>query len=93
MKKIIKIHKNDEFKKINATLSFQNQVKKHINVEKLQGGVLMDMGPYISALPRLFNLKKLVRKIEIKNKENLIMSIKFSFNFKEGNIMEFLNLR
>ena len=54
--------------------------------KKLQGGVLMDMGPYISAIPRLFNLKRLVsKKIEIKrNKENLIISIKFFFNFKEG---------
>ena len=40
--------------------------------KKLQGGVLMDMGPYISAIPRLFNLKRLVsKKIEIKkNREN-----------------------
>ena len=54
--------------------------------KKLQGGVLMDMGPYISAIPRLFNLKRLVsKKIEIKkNRENLITSIKFTFNFKEG---------
>ena len=55
--------------------------------KKLQGGVLMDMGPYISAIPRLFNLKKILnKKIEIKrNKENLIISIKFFFKFKEGN--------
>ena len=26
--------------------------------KKFQGGVLMDMGPYISSIPRLFNLKK-----------------------------------
>ena len=87
MKKIIKIHKNDEFKKINATFIIPKPSKKSILMsKKLQGGVLMDMGPYISALPRLFNLKKLVsKKIEIKrNKENLIISIKFFFNFKEG---------
>ena len=63
MKKIIKIHKNDEFKKINATFIIPKPSTKSILMsKKLQGGVLMDMGPYISALPRLFNLKKLVRK-------------------------------
>ena len=85
MKKIIKIHKNDEFKKINATFIIPKPSKKSkLMSKKHQGGVLMDMGPYISALPRLFNLKTSEKKIEIKkNKENLIMSIKFSFNFKE----------
>ena len=87
MKKIIKIHKHDKFKKIFSKFIIPKPNKKSLLMsKKFQGGVLMDMGPYISALPRLFNLKKLVRKkIEIKkNKENLIMSIKFSFNFKEG---------
>ena len=87
MKNIIKIHKNDKFKIINANFVIPKPNKKSILMsKKLQGGVLMDMGPYISAIPRLFNLKKLVsKKIEIKrNKENLIMSIKFFFKFKEG---------
>tara|TARA_Y100000768_G_scaffold380376_1_gene357410 strand:+ start:140 stop:1048 length:909 start_codon:yes stop_codon:yes gene_type:complete len=87
MKKIIKIHKNDEFKSINATFIIPKPNKKSILMsKKLQGGVLMDMGPYISAIPRLFNLKKILnKKIEIKrNKENLIISIKFFFKFKEG---------
>ena len=46
----------------------------------------MDMGPYISSIPRLFNLKRLIKKrIKIKkNKDKLIMSIKFLMNFKEG---------
>ena len=87
MKKIIKIHKKDKFKIINANFIIPKPNKKSILMsKKLQGGVLMDMGPYISAIPRLFNLKRLVsKKIEIKkNKENLITSIKFSFIFKEG---------
>ena len=87
MKKIMKIHKNDKFKSINANFVIPKPDKKSILMsKKLQGGVLMDMGPYISAIPRLFNLKRLVsKKIEIKrNKENLIMSIKFFFKFKEG---------
>ncbi len=46
----------------------------------------MDMGPYISSIPRLFNLKTLLNKrIRIKrNKQKLIISIKFLINFKEG---------
>ena len=54
--------------------------------KKLDGGVLMDMGPYISSVPRLFNLKKLInKKITIKkNKDKLIMSIKFLMSFEEG---------
>ena len=87
MKEIIKIHKKDKFKSINANFIIPKPTKKSILMsKKLQGGVLMDMGPYISAIPRLFNLKRLVsKKIEIKkNKENLITSIKFSFIFKEG---------
>ena len=46
----------------------------------------MDMGPYISSIPRLFNLKKLIKKkIKIKtNKDKLIMSIKFVMNFEQG---------
>ena len=46
----------------------------------------MDMGPYMSSVSRLFNLKKLINKkiIVKKNKDKLIMSIKFSMRFKEG---------
>ena len=87
MKKIIKIHKKDKFKKINANFIIPKPNKDSILMsKKLQGGVLMDMGPYISAIPRLFNLKTLTRKrIKIKrNKDKLIISINFSLNFKEG---------
>ena len=88
MKKIIKIHNKDKFKKINAYFIIPKPNKKSILMsKKLQGGVLMDMGPYISAIPRLFDLKTLLsKKIKIKrNKEKLITSIKFLLNFKEGN--------
>ncbi len=46
----------------------------------------MDMGPYIASIPRLFNLKKLLKKrVKIlKNKDKLIMSIKFLLNFEAG---------
>ena len=87
IKKIIRMYKNDTYKKINAKFVIPEPDKKSILMsKKLQGGVLMDMGPYISSIPRLFNLKRLIKKrIKIKkNKDKLIMSIKFLINFKEG---------
>ncbi len=87
MKKIIRVYKNDIHKKINARFIIPKPDKKSILISKnLQGGVLMDMGPYISSIPRLFKLKKLInKKIKItKNKDKLIISIKFSMSFKEG---------
>ena len=46
----------------------------------------MDMGPYISSIPRLFKLTKVISKTisTRKNKKNLIISIKFVIKFKEG---------
>ena len=87
IKKIIRMYKNDIYKKINAKFVIPKPGKESILMsKKLQGGVLMDMGPYISSIPRLFNLKKLIKKrIKIKrNKDKLILSIKFFMNFKEG---------
>ena len=52
------MYKNDTYKKINAKFVIPKPDKKSILMsKKLQGGVLMDMGPYISSIPRLFNLK------------------------------------
>ena len=87
MKKLINAYKNGRYKKIYAKFIIPKPDKKSILMsKKLHGGVLMDMGPYISSIPRLFNLKKLLKKkIRItKNKDKLIMSIKFLLNFKEG---------
>ena len=87
MKKLISKYKNENYKKINAKFIIPKPDKKSILMsKKLQGGVLMDMGPYISSIPRLFNLKELLKKrIKItRNKNRLIMSIKFLLNFKEG---------
>ena len=87
MKKIINIYKNDRYKKIYAKFIIPKPDKKSILLSrKLQGGVLMDMGPYISSIPRLFNLKNLKKKkIQItKNKQKLVISIKFFINFEEG---------
>ena len=81
------MYKYDAYKKINAKFVIPKPDKKSILMsKKLQGGVLMDMGPYISSIPRLFNIKKLKKKrIKVKkNKDKLIMSIEFLMNFKEG---------
>ena len=88
MKKITKMHKNDLRKKIYAKFIIPKPDKKSILMsKKLHGGVLMDMGPYISSIPRLFNLKNLINKKVIikKNKDKLIISIRFLMNFEEGN--------
>ena len=87
MKKITNIYKNDRYKKIRAKFIIPKPDKESILLSrKLQGGVLMDMGPYISSIPRLFSLKNLQRKkIKItKNKQKLVISIKFFINFEEG---------
>ena len=92
IKKIVRMYKNDAYKKINAKFVIPKPDKKSILMsKKLQGGVLMDMGPYISSIPRLFNLKKLKKKrIKVKkNKDKLIMSIEFLMNFKEGDYSGF----
>ena len=75
------------YKNIEAKFIIPMPQKKSILVsEKLCGGVLMDMGPYISSIPRIFNLKNILKKkINIKkNKKNLIISIKFNIQFKNG---------
>ena len=87
MKKIIKLHKYDNFKKIDSKFIIPKPDKKSLLMsKKFHGGVLMDMGPYISSIPRLFDLKTMLNKqIKIKkNKDGLIISIKFLINFKEG---------
>ena len=92
MKELIRLYRNDKYKKIDAKFIIPKPVKKSILIsKKLQGGVLMDMGPYISSIPRLFKLKKLInKKIKIKkNKDKLIISIKFLMSFKEGDYSGF----
>jgi len=87
MRKLIRAHRNDKYKKIYAKFIIPKPDKRSILMSKnFHGGVLMDMGPYISSIPRLFNLQNLLKKRIriIKNKEKLIMSIKFLINFKEG---------
>ena len=60
-------------KKFFQSLLFPKPNKKSLLMsKKFHGGVLMDMGPYISSIPRLFNLKTILKKkIKIKkNKKN-----------------------
>ena len=55
--------------------------------KNLQGGVLMDMGPYISSIPRLFNLKRLnaIRGCAEKLSKNDLLNDK---RFLKGNILD-----
>ena len=85
--KIRKIFKKTSYKFIDAIFVIPKPSKNSILLsKKLGGGVLMDMGPYISSLPRIFNLKNIIdKKVLIKkNNKNLIVSINFILNFKEG---------
>ena len=87
MKQIIKMHKYDRFKKIYSQFVIPKPHRKSLLMsKKFHGGVLMDMGPYISSVSRLFNLTTILnKKIKIKkNKEKLIISLRFLINFKEG---------
>ncbi len=87
LNKIRQLFKKNAYKFIDAKFVIPKPSKNSILLsKKLGGGVLMDMGPYISSIPRIFNLKNIVnKKIVIKkNKKNLIVSINFVFKFKEG---------
>ncbi len=82
-----KIYSKKKFKNIFAKFIIPKPNKNSILLsKKLDGGVLMDMGPYISAIPRLFNLKKIINKKVLikKNNKKLIISIKFLIKFKNG---------
>lgn len=87
IRKIKKIYKRDKFKIINAKFIIPTPNKKNILLsKKFKGGALMDMGPYISSIPRIFNLKTIINKdVKVReNNNNLIISLKFLINFKEG---------
>ena len=92
------INNFNDIKKIkcNFTIPMPEQ-NSLLRSEPLKGGVLMDMGPYASAIARLFlNEKIFSKKVSMQiNKNNLITSIKFliryrsktySGNFKFGGI-------
>ncbi|MDC3040046.1 Gfo/Idh/MocA family oxidoreductase [Candidatus Pelagibacter sp.] len=87
IRKIKNIYKRDKFKFINAKFIIPTPDKKSILLsKKLKGGALMDMGPYISSIPRIFELKTIINKnVKVKkNNNNLIIFLKFQINYKEG---------
>ena len=88
IKKIKKIFNNNKYKNIEAKFCIPMPVKNSIlRSKKLCGGVLMDMGPYLSSIPRIFNLNNIIdKKILIKkNLDKIIISINFLIKFNEGN--------
>ena len=84
IKKLHQLTKNKKIYLINFNFIIPFPNSGILISKKLDGGVLMDMGPYISAIPRIFNLKKIKSKKIIlnKNKEGLITSINFVILFK-----------
>ena len=63
IKKTKKLFNQKEKKIIEASFTIPMPKKNSILLsKKLGGGVLMDMGPYISSIPRLFKLTKVISK-------------------------------
>ncbi len=86
VQKLIKIYKKNKFNNIFAKFTIPMPEKKSILLSRnLGGGVLMDMGPYISAIPRIFNLKKIITKNIVikKNNKKIITFIKLKIKFKD----------
>ena len=69
--------------KINVNFSIPKPDESSIlSSKKLKGGVIMDMGPYIAAVARLFfksTPKKIIKNIEFKNKVSSKMSTLFIY--------------
>ena len=80
-----KIKKN-KVKRVNANFLIPKPNKKSILLSnKLKGGVIMDMGPYIAAISRLFFKsapKKIIKNIVFKNK--ISSKIEIIFIYKES---------
>jgi len=69
---------------IHANFTIPSPEKKNFRSSiKTGGGVLMDMGPYISSIARIFFKSKITSKCIklIRNKSKLITSINFIFNY------------
>jgi len=84
-KNLLKLTSKKKINLINSNFIIPFPKKGILVSRKFGGGVHMDMGPYISAIPRLFFLKKIKsKKIKItKNSNGLIISIKFIISFKD----------
>lgn len=74
----------NKISKLNANFSIPKPSKGSILLsKKLKGGVIMDMGPYIAAVSRLFfklTPKKIIKNVEFKN--NLSSKINIIFIYK-----------
>jgi len=78
--------KKDKVKKVNANFLIPKPNKKSILLSnKLKGGVIMDMGPYIAAISRLFFKsapKRIIKNIVFKNK--ISSKIEIIFIYKDS---------
>ena len=83
IKKLHELVKNKKIFSINSNFIIPYPSSGILVSKKLDGGVLMDMGPYISAVPRIFKLNRIKSKKIIinKNSKKLITSVNFVINF------------
>jgi len=85
-KYILKEIKKNKIKSINTNFLIPRPSKKNILLsKKLGGGVIMDMGPYIAAVSRLFfksSPKKKIKKVILKNK--IASKIEIMFTYKRS---------
>ncbi len=83
IKKLLQIVINKSIYLINSNFIIPYPKSGILISKKFDGGVVMDMGPYISAIPRIFKLKKIKSKEIIinKNEKNLIISVNFVISY------------
>lgn len=76
----------NQFNKIHMSFAIPKPHKKSILLsDKLKGGVIMDMGPYVAAITRIFfkNIpEKIIKKIVLKKKISTNCLFKFKFKKK-----------
>ena len=81
--------KKDKIIRLNANFSIPKPDKKSIlSSKKLKGGVIMDMGPYIAAVSRLFFKtmpKKIIKNVILKNK--ISSKIEVLFIYKDSYLL------
>ncbi len=85
-KYILKEIKKNKIKSINTNFFIPKPSKKNILLsKKLGGGVIMDMGPYIAAVSRLFfksSPQKKIKRVILKNK--IASKIEIMFTYKRS---------
>ena len=86
IKYLLKEIKKNKIKRLHANFLIPKPAKNSIlSSSKLKGGVVMDMGPYISAVSRLFfksHPTKIIKNIKLKN--NISSKIEVIFYYRDA---------